>query len=496
MPTPPQLIDVARSHLAAGRLAEAEAACRDILRDILGDDAACAPALHVQALAEAGLGRLPEGAGLLERAVQLAPESFAARNDLGAMLILLGRPLEGETQLRAALALAPDSADAQVNLGNALHAQGRVEAAEAEYRSALGREPRHGRGLLSLGNLLGQMRRPAEALPFLSSAVALAPGAAAAHQFLGNALRDLGRTDEAAASYRRALALDPGNADSNENLGNMLKAHGRYAEARDYFRASGSPLARAQALDCELRLGRHADFFSWLETGAADEATNLHSASLSAYAAFHLDRPDPHRFCPAPLTQVRITDRYTAAADAPFLAELIRAAGQMDAIWEPRGVATKRGFQTGGNLFAHAHTNATLARLQRDLGEELLRYRAALAPASLALATRWPGTIRLHGWFVRLLEGGHQDFHNHPYGWLSGCLYLQMPSNAAPGEGAIEFGLEGGEFPRLSDRPSPTRLHQPRPGELVLFPSSLYHRTIPFRSDEERLCIAFDLLPA
>ena len=30
----------------------------------------------------------------------------------------------------------------------------------------------------------------------------------------------------------------------------------------------------------------------------------------------------------------------------------------------------------------------------------------------------------------------------------------------------------------------------------TLFPSSLFHRTIPFRSDEERLCIAFDLLPA
>jgi hypothetical protein len=33
-------------------------------------------------------------------------------------------------------------------------------------------------------------------------------------------------------------------------------------------------------------------------------------------------------------------------------------------------------------------------------------------------------------------------------------------------------------------------------GDIVLFPSSLYHRTIPFNSDEERVCIAFDLKPA
>jgi Putative 2OG-Fe(II) oxygenase len=30
----------------------------------------------------------------------------------------------------------------------------------------------------------------------------------------------------------------------------------------------------------------------------------------------------------------------------------------------------------------------------------------------------------------------------------------------------------------------------------VLFPSSLFHRTIPFNSDEERICVAFDLKPA
>ena len=32
-------------------------------------------------------------------------------------------------------------------------------------------------------------------------------------------------------------------------------------------------------------------------------------------------------------------------------------------------------------------------------------------------------------------------------------------------------------------------------GSLVLFPSSLFHRTIPFISQEERHSIAFDLIP-
>ena len=32
-------------------------------------------------------------------------------------------------------------------------------------------------------------------------------------------------------------------------------------------------------------------------------------------------------------------------------------------------------------------------------------------------------------------------------------------------------------------------------GDIVLFPASLFHRTLPFSADEERICVAFDLKP-
>ncbi|MBM4221694.1 MAG: tetratricopeptide repeat protein [Gammaproteobacteria bacterium] len=489
MSVPANTLEVARAHLAAGRVAEAEAACTGLLQQNDAD----VHALHLLALIRAQTGRLADGATLLERVVALAPDSPAARSDLGAMLIMLKRPEAAEVQLRAAVALNPGSVEARLHLGNALHARGEFKAAEEIYRAALQADPRHVRGLMSLGNLLHDLRRPAEALEFLSAAAGLAPGVAAAHLFLGNCLRDLGRADEVIASYRRALLIEPQNADVNENLGHLLMAQGHFAEAIICFRASGTHYARALALECELRLGRTADFFAWIESHKAGEATNLHLASLSAYAAWHLGRPDPHPFCPDPLSQVRVVELYTAPGDADFLQALIREGRQLAIMWEPYGVTTKQGFQSGGNIFAHGY--AALARLQADLIEQLQRYRAALAPAGMALAERWPARMQLQGWFVRLLTGGHQQSHNHPIGWMSGCLYLQMPAKAAPGEGAIEFSLDSGGYPQLSDRPGPTVVHQPKPGQLALFPSSAYHRTIPFSSDEERLCIAFDLLP-
>jgi tetratricopeptide (TPR) repeat protein len=484
----------ARAHLAGRRLAEAERACDQALRAGGPEPAA----QHLLALVLAQSGRLEQGAALLAEVVTARPDAVAARNDLGAMLIALGRPEAAEPHLRAAVDLQPGNAESLVNLGNARHAQGKFEGAEAAYREALAVQPGHVRALVSLGNLLVQLRRPAEAVHCLVPAAAVAPEDAGVQMFLGNALRDLGRMDEALAGYQRALALDPGHPEVNESAACLYKARGQLEEALRHFRLSGTPFARAQALDCELRLGRSGDCLAWLAAQGAGEAANLHSASLSAYAAWHLGRPDPHPFCPEPLSRVRIVDRYTSPADAAFLRELTAEAGRIEAVWEPKGITTRLGFQTGGNLFVHAAGNpgGAIARLERDLLAELAHYRASLPAAGLGIVERWPADARLHGWFVRLVTGGHQAFHNHPFGWVSGCLYLQMPEQSPAGEGAIEFSLEGDGFPRLSDRPSPTLRHRPRPGQLALFPSSLFHRTIPFRSAEERLCIAFDLKPA
>ena len=41
----------------------------------------------------------------------------------------------------------------------------------------------------------------------------------------------------------------------------------------------------------------------------------------------------------------------------------------------------------------------------------------------------------------------------------------------------------------------PRRVVKPEAGTLVLFPSYMWHGTIPFHSQQPRLTVAFDLLP-
>ena len=38
-------------------------------------------------------------------------------------------------------------------------------------------------------------------------------------------------------------------------------------------------------------------------------------------------------------------------------------------------------------------------------------------------------------------------------------------------------------------------IYKPKVGDLIIFPSSLFHKTIPFESKDERISIAFDMVP-
>ena len=98
----------------------------------------------------------------------------------------------------------------------------------------------------------------------------------------------------------------------------------------------------------------------------------------------------------------------------------------------------------------------------------------------------------LFGWHVILQQQGYQDPHIHPAGWLSGVIYLKVVPSLEKNEGAIEFSLNAQNY---SDLKSPKFIHQPKKGDIVFFPSSLHHRTIPFTTNTDRIIISFDLLP-
>lgn len=95
-------------------------------------------------------------------------------------------------------------------------------------------------------------------------------------------------------------------------------------------------------------------------------------------------------------------------------------------------------------------------------------------------------------WSVLLGPGGHNVAHTHPMGWISSAFYVSLPTSSETGSasaGCLRLGVPpaelGLQLPTLAEI-------RPEPGKLVLFPSTIWHDTVPF-SQGERLNIAFDI---
>ena len=92
-----------------------------------------------------------------------------------------------------------------------------------------------------------------------------------------------------------------------------------------------------------------------------------------------------------------------------------------------------------------------------------------------------------------LKEQGYHNLHIHQDGWLSGVIYLKVVPPLNKNEGAITFSMGRSN---ISDSNFSKIIHNPEVGDMVLFPSSLYHGTVPFSTDTDRIVVSFDLMPS
>ena len=158
----------------------------------------------------------------------------------------------------------------------------------------------------------------------------------------------------------------------------------------------------------------------------------------------------------------------------------------------PLEQSLRGGTQTDGALFSRIEPE--IRALRQVIVEVVEAHVAQLPPARpghpLLLSRRGP--IAFAGsWSVRLTGAGFHVNHVHPAGWLSSAFYVALPDAAMGGPDQAGW-LSIGEATELGLDLPPIRLVEPKPGRLVLFPSTIWHGTRPF-SEGERLTVAFDV---
>jgi|CXWL01.1.fsa_nt_gi tetratricopeptide (TPR) repeat protein len=137
--------------------------------------------------------------------------------------------------------------------------------------------------------------------------------------------------------------------------------------------------------------------------------------------------------------------------------------------------------------------------LLEQVARAVERWANSLSPVDHPWLTARPERALLRSWCVITNAEGYERWHMHPDGWISGGYYPLVPPGFGRNSGkpgSIAFGLPDG----LPGADAAMRFGevsvQPEAGELILFPSHAYHRTYPHGMASQRICIAFDVIPA
>lgn len=487
------------------------------------------------------VGRPDEAVVALEKAIALRPSPLAWHY-LGSARRAGGELALAETAFRNAIALDPAVATAWINLGAVLRLLGRAEDAIACYERAEALGYRGPELRDALVGALTDAGKTGDALPHARRLVAEQPAFAPGHRTLAGLLWEYGpalqEPEDPFAAFEAAANAQPANqALQVAYLGFLLEA--RKADA---------------ALDRLEILRRQQDSPQWMRmhADALDQAGRMEQAG-TLYASLYRNGDRTTSFLNAYSRHLLVSGQWQEASarateavqQAPWdqqalanLATAWRLLGDDREFWlcdyerlievvevepppefadretflaaldatldtlhmaarEPVSQSLRGGSQTPGQLFGRPIPliDATRQALQRAVERWLARLPADSTHPFLQRNT---GQTRFSGsWSVKLWQAGRHANHIHSQGWISSAFYVKLPPSVRASAsqsiaGCIQFGQPPLE---MGLNLEPRRVLRPEPGKLVLFPSYLWHGTVPFDDPDPRVTVAFDLVP-
>jgi tetratricopeptide (TPR) repeat protein len=446
-------------------------------------------------------GRLTDAIAIYRTAVRQYPQSGAAEHNLAAALGDAGRAGEAETHIRRAFKKGLDAPESWLVYARALFSQGDADEARDAYEKVLDKNPAIIDAQLELAQLIWMTTGDTEsALKRLEATIDAYPTVPVLHHVKATVLRftegqastldfvlsslerwpddatllaravdagvHCGEFDAALEYSERLAEVQPDTSQAFETRALALLAAGRAAEALEVAERLVSMFPHDQhaiallATSCRL-VGdeRYEQLFDYENLVRRYEmATPKGWSSLNEFLDdLRNDLSSRHQY-----------------KKHPFMNSLVGGSMIMD--------------------FAGFDSDATRS-LVHSLTPPIDAHVKHLGKGTDIVRSRNTGRWEIGGiWSVLLRPDGFHHDHVHPKGWLSSACYIDLPDTlgANGNEGWIKFGEPG-----VVTTPGLSWEHaiEPRIGTIVLFPSYMWHGTIPFGGERQRMTCALDVIP-
>lgn len=492
----PAEVNRGQSLLALQRFAAAEESFNRVLQtvpDHLNGRVGLAQVLQQQ-------GRQAEAIDLFQQVLLQQPDHLPALNGMGISLKVLGFADDAVELLTKACHQSPETVEIWVNLASAFAQADRDEEAVAAYQRAIALDPLNSELHEWCNGYLGVIDHP-EHLRSYQQALEVQPAAAELAAPYARKLLLLNRADEALAALDACLHHAPNKALLLCERSHILRESGDFsaavAAAKVAFEQDASSYGTRRELATALMASGegYEDARNLLGQLLTDYPQDQGILALYATALRYTEAWDEYRRLIDYQTMVHVK---TVAPGMPtdtavpetWIACLL---GLHTTNRHPIEQSLVGGTQTLDDLFSRAESE--LVQLQSALADQIQVVLSGLPNLEdHPLYGRNSGNFRFSdSWSVRLRQQGFHKNHYHSAGWLSSAYYVRVPDAVdRGGEGWIKFGEPG--F-RAKEPLSAEYWVKPRAGQLVMFPSYLWHGTEPLVTASERITIGYDILP-
>jgi len=434
------------------------------------------------------LDRIPAALPLFKTATETNPKIEQFWISYGNALFKENKFKEAETSFRKVIEIKPNNFIIYNKLGFTLQKLGKIKDAEIIYKKIIELNPNFYKAHTNLGNVQMEFGRLYEAEKSYKKAIELEPNNAPAYSNLGSVQKHLGRLEEAEVNQRKSIELKPDFDSGHYNLGITLYILKQYKKAADEFMLTNLAEGQNYLLKCWFELNDKINFTiqldKMLEQGIINPVLGSFISRSNIRYGFNKKNP----FCNKPLNYVLENDLTKQCDFKNIFVQTAKKILNDDTIINKTQPLLDNGTQTSGNLFSKK--NDLIEKMKDTIHSEIEKYFVNFKDSEEGFIKNWPKSYYLNGWLVSMKNGGKLLPHMHEHAWITCSIYINVPQKKVANSGNLVACLDDNE-----DENNPKKIIDVVTGSICMFPSSLFHYTIPFDADEERIVLAFDVVP-
>ena len=433
-----------------------------------------------------------EALNSFSKCIEIDPEYFQAYNNIGQLQYESGEYTKAVSNFKIAIKINPELFFAYNNIGQAYNKTGKFYEAIINFNEALKLNPNYFEAHKNVGQVYYEIGEYSKALSSFTNAIKINPKKKEIHCLIGLTYEKIGKADEAFKNYKMISNNNQNYKFAQYLYASLLYKNKQFKEAAIKFKNMNYNKSNSYLLKCLYELDNKSEFLIKLDNEIKNGTANAIIGSLISSANLKYKIKKKNTFCENPLNFVlnsRLQEKYNFEKLFVETANFFFEDKQNKNRQQPLLI---NGTQSAGNFFNYK--GEKVVEIKKIIIEQLKSYQNFFKEKKDGIIVKWPEQFELVGWLVKMKNGGSIKPHIHDHGWLSGSIYINVPKKTN-NEGNLVVSISDHKNLIDSDDFSKNKkIVEVATGSFCLFPASLYHYTIPFKSDEERIVLAFDVI--